>query len=145
MSGIHISTRSLKLRLLDKLESIGMSKIITQIDAFEMGSRLRMARNASQLTQDVAAHKLNIARTTLLAIEKGVRLIRLDELRQFAELYEQPINRLLQPKPINIDLIGRFRRQGVSPEIDTEGNKNPSAIDKIFRNFRGNRTRVERQ
>ena len=108
-----------------------MSKIITQIDAFEMGNRLRMARNASQLTQDEAAHKLNLARTTLLAIEKGVRLIRLDELRQFAKLYEQPINRLLQPNPINIDLIGRFRRQGVSPEIDTEGNKTLQLLTKF--------------
>ena len=44
-----------------------------------MGERLRTARFGVNMTQDAAAASLGMARTTLVAIEKGQRPVRPDE------------------------------------------------------------------
>jgi Zn-dependent peptidase ImmA (M78 family)/DNA-binding XRE family transcriptional regulator len=75
----------------------------------ELGERLRAARVRAGLTQDAAASKLDVARTTLVAIEKGQRKVRPDELRALAGLYRQSINTLLRPTAVAVDLVPRFR------------------------------------
>ena len=52
-----------------------------------MGSRLRQARKAVGLTQAHVADGLGMARTTLVAIEKGERPVRPDELADLQALY----------------------------------------------------------
>lgn len=76
----------------------------------ELGERLKQARSGAGLTQDAAASELNIARTTLTAIEKGQRRVRSDELLALANLYKVAVNRLISPDAVHVDLIGRFRR-----------------------------------
>ncbi|MEQ1708954.1 MAG: XRE family transcriptional regulator [Terricaulis sp.] len=76
----------------------------------EVGERLRIARETAKFTQAKAAAALEIARTTLLAIEQGQRRPRLDELQQLAGLYGTSVNALLRRESVHVDLIPRFRK-----------------------------------
>ena len=81
--------------------------------------RLRSARRANGLTQQDAADRLEIARTTVVAIEKGDRPIRPDELVAFARLYKRPVNELLRQAPVPVDFVAQFRLSP-SPDINVE-------------------------
>ena len=74
------------------------------------GDRLRSARGNANFTQQEAAHKIGIARTTLVAIEKGQRRIRIDELRGLAKLYGVSVNSLLRQEAVHVELAPRFRK-----------------------------------
>jgi len=76
----------------------------------ELGERLRGARSGANLTQDAAAASLGMARTTLVAIEKGQRSVRPEELMAFARLYGVSAGKLTSPDAIHVDLTAKFRR-----------------------------------
>jgi Zn-dependent peptidase ImmA (M78 family)/DNA-binding XRE family transcriptional regulator len=76
----------------------------------ELGERLRGARSGANLTQDAAAASLGMARTTLVAIEKGQRSVRPEELLAFARLYGVSVGKLTSPDAIHVDLSAKFRR-----------------------------------
>jgi Zn-dependent peptidase ImmA (M78 family)/DNA-binding XRE family transcriptional regulator len=76
----------------------------------ELGERLRGARSGANLTQDAAAAALGMARTTLIAIEKGQRSVRAEELLAFAQLYGVSVGKLTAPDAIHVDLSAKFRR-----------------------------------
>ena len=76
----------------------------------DVGGRLRCARDNAKFTQQEAADAMDIARTTLVAIEKGQRRARIDELRHLAELYGLSVNALLRQEAIHVDLVSRFRK-----------------------------------
>ncbi len=76
----------------------------------DLGERLRMARSGVNLTQDAAAASLGIARTTLVAIEKGQRPVRPDELLAFSRLYGVSVGKLTSPDAVHVDLAAKFRR-----------------------------------
>jgi Zn-dependent peptidase ImmA (M78 family)/transcriptional regulator with XRE-family HTH domain len=78
-------------------------------DPRELGERLRAARAKAGLTQETAADRLQLARTTLIALEKGQRRVREDELRAMAKAYGASVNSLLRPDAIHTDLLPRFR------------------------------------
>lgn len=67
------------------------------IDPRDLGARLRAARNARGLTQQEAADALGLARTTMVAIEKGDRHLKSGELIRLARLYGRKLNTLLRP------------------------------------------------
>jgi Zn-dependent peptidase ImmA (M78 family)/DNA-binding XRE family transcriptional regulator len=71
--------------------------------------RLRAARRARGLTQQDVAERVGLARTTIVAIEKGERPIRPQELVEFARLYDRPVNELLRPSPVPEDFVAQFR------------------------------------
>jgi Zn-dependent peptidase ImmA (M78 family)/transcriptional regulator with XRE-family HTH domain len=71
--------------------------------------RLRAARRARGLTQQEVAERLGMARTTVVAIEKGERPLRPQELAGLARLYERPVNELLRPAPVPEDFVAQFR------------------------------------
>lgn len=79
-----------------------------------VGERLRIAREAANLTQADAANALEIARTTLVAIEKGQRKVRLSELRKLALLYRTTVNGLLREEAVHVELAPRFRKLPLS-------------------------------
>ena len=70
--------------------------------AADLGERRRAARSGANLTQDAAAAALGIARTTLLAIEKGHRPVRPEELLALARLYGVSAGRLTSPDAIQM-------------------------------------------
>jgi Zn-dependent peptidase ImmA (M78 family)/DNA-binding XRE family transcriptional regulator len=78
--------------------------------AVDLGERLRAARSGANLTQDAVATALGMARTTLVAVEKGQRLVKPEELVAFARLYGVSAGRLASPDAIHVDLAAKFRR-----------------------------------
>ncbi len=86
----------------------------------DIGNRLRLARETKGLTQEGAASKLGLARTTLVAIEAGQRVVRPAELVAFASLYGTSVNALARRSAVHIELKPEFRRgkEGVTDDPD---------------------------
>ena len=83
---------------------------LDSIHPADVGERLRIARENADVTQKEAAETIDIARTTLVAIEQGQRRIRIDELQQLAKLYGTSVNALLRQEAVHVDLAPRFRK-----------------------------------
>ena len=81
-----------------------------EIDSVDVGRRLRIARETAGMTQADAATTINVARTTLVAIEKGQRAVRTAELLPLARLYGTSVNSLLRHESVYVDLVPRFRK-----------------------------------
>lgn len=77
-----------------------------------LGDLLRQARESAKITQVAAAAALDVARTTLVAMEQGQRRPRVDELQKLAILYGLSLNELLRQDGIRVDLRPRFRHTG---------------------------------
>ena len=80
------------------------------LDPVEVGRRLRIARETAGMTQAYAAASIDVARTTLVAMEKGQRAVRTTELLPLAKLYETSVNALLRRESVYVDLVPRFRK-----------------------------------
>jgi Zn-dependent peptidase ImmA (M78 family)/transcriptional regulator with XRE-family HTH domain len=90
---------------------------LEQVPSAEVGERLRIAREAAGIKQADAASAIEVARTTLVAIEQGQRRIRMSELQQLAKLYRTSVNAVLRQEAVQVDLAPRFRKlAGTSDE-----------------------------
>lgn len=87
-----------------------MSEHDEQLTPMEIGERLRLAREQANKTQAEAALAIDVARTTLVAIEQGQRRARMSELQRLAKLYKTSVNALLRREAIYVDLTPRFRK-----------------------------------
>ena len=94
---------------------------LDQVNPADLGERLRLAREASGFSQANAAASIKIARTTLVAIEKGERRVRMGELKQLARLYGKSVNAILRQEAIQVDLAPRFRKLINSSDAAAEG------------------------
>ena len=94
--------------------------VLESVSPTDAGERLRIARGNANLTQQEAADKIGIARTTLVAIEKGLRRIRINELRGLARLYDVSVNSLLRQEAVHVELVPRFRKllEAVDSAVD---------------------------
>lgn len=97
-----------------------MSTILNSFPPDDLGERLRLAREDRKMTQAVAASEAGMARTTLVAIEKGQRRVRLDELQNLTGIYRTTINELLRQAPIQINLLPQFRKVSESEDATIE-------------------------
>lgn len=97
-----------------------MSTIFDSFPPEDLGERLRLAREDRKLTQAVAASEAGMARTTLVAIEKGQRRVRLDELQNLTGIYRTTINELLRQEPIKINLLPQFRKVSESEDATVD-------------------------
>ena len=97
-----------------------MSTILDSFPPEDLGERLRLAREDRKMTQAVAASAAGMARTTLVAIEKGQRHVRLDELQNLTGIYRTTINELLRQEPIQINLLPQFRKVSESEDATVE-------------------------
>lgn len=86
-----------------------MNTEVHQLGPLELGERLKIARETASIKQEDAAKAADIARTTLVAIEKGQRPVRFDELQTLGRLYGVSINALLRREAVHVDLVPRFR------------------------------------
>jgi Zn-dependent peptidase ImmA (M78 family)/transcriptional regulator with XRE-family HTH domain len=95
---------------------------MASIDPEAIGERLMLARRASGMTQQQVADALSIARTTITAIEGGVRRPRPQELVRLAELFRRPVSDLLRaatrPGPISFDVF--FRSTGTKVDLERD-------------------------
>jgi Zn-dependent peptidase ImmA (M78 family)/DNA-binding XRE family transcriptional regulator len=83
---------------------------LEQIAPAEVGERLRIARDAANMTQAAAAQAIDVARTTIVAIEQGQRRVRINELQKLAKAYRTSVNALLRREAVHVDLAPRFRK-----------------------------------
>ena len=83
---------------------------LEQMSPAETGERLRVAREAADVTQAAAAQEIGVARTTVVAIEQGERRVRMNELQKLAKLYGSSVNALLRQEAVHVDLAPRFRK-----------------------------------
>ena len=81
-----------------------------EIDSVDVGRRLRIVRETAGLTQSDAAATINVARTTLVAIEKGQRTVRTAELLPLVRLYGTSVNSLLRHESVYVYLVPQFRK-----------------------------------
>lgn len=81
-----------------------------KIPSAEVGERLRIAREHAKITQADAASAIEVARTTLVAIEQGQRRVRTNELQRLSRLYGTTVNALMREEAVHVDLTPRFRR-----------------------------------
>jgi Zn-dependent peptidase ImmA (M78 family)/transcriptional regulator with XRE-family HTH domain len=77
-----------------------------RVDPYVLAERLSAARKAAKITQEFAADHLGMSRPTFIAMEKGTRRPRPDELVKLSKLYKEPLNRLLRDdkKPTSASL-----------------------------------------
>lgn len=97
-----------------------MTKPNYELSPIELGERLKTARETANMTQDAAAKAVGIARTTLVAIEKGQRNTRLDEIQALSRCYGISANMLLRKEAVHVDLVPRFRSLPETNEVGIE-------------------------
>jgi len=92
-----------------------------EIESSELGARLQAARKAARIKQEDAALAINVARTTITAIEKGDRRVQASELVVLAQLYGKSLNELVRAgvssKPFAVQL--RASLPANSPALET--------------------------
>ena len=82
------------------------------IDPVLLGKRLAEARKARGITQEDAAAKISCSRPTFIAIEKGTRLPKSEELVKLADLYGRSVHTLVRPAEsgkVSFELPPHFR------------------------------------
>ncbi len=95
--------------------------ILQSIDRRELGRRLQEARKARGRTQQDAAERLGVARTTITAIEKGERRIQPTELMQLAAFYGRTVGELLRRgEPTEAFAVQLRAPLAAGVQVDTE-------------------------
>jgi len=84
--------------------------ILEEMSPEHVGERLRIAREKANFTQEDAAQEIDVARTTLVAIEQGHRRARIGEVQRLAKAYGTSVNALLREEAVHVDLVPRFRK-----------------------------------
>lgn len=87
-----------------------MNEFVEKLSDAEIGERLRVARESAKVTQAAAAKAVELARTTIVAMEQGQRRVRLDELQKLAALYDTSANAILRREAVHLDMVPRFRK-----------------------------------
>ncbi len=97
-----------------------MNPTLEQVDPRNLGLRLQEARKATGMTQLDAATHLGMARTTVVAIEKGERKVTPHELLQFASLYRRSVSDLASKRVVAESLVPQFRasQKVIDPSFD---------------------------
>ncbi len=75
------------------------TNILETIDMRELGKELQQARTKRGLTQEGAATIIDVARTTIIAIEKGDRRIKAEELIKLAHAYGRQVSDFVRSRP----------------------------------------------
>lgn len=84
--------------------------VLDHLSDQELGQRLRIARESAKLRQEDAAERLGMSRTTVVAVEKGDRRARFEEVRAFMQLYGTSVNALVRDEAVHVDLTPKFRK-----------------------------------
>ena len=79
------------------------------LDPVVLGSRLQEARKARRLTQQEVADKIGVARTTIVAMEKGERRVQPAEIVRLAALFGRDVHDLIKQRPVLEGFTTLFR------------------------------------
>lgn len=97
-----------------------ISDVLDTIDLRTLGLELQAARKRKGLRQEDAAKVINVARTTLTAIEKGERKITAAELVKLATAYECQVSDLVRPRPMVQPSVEQYRGPAQLTDEDRE-------------------------
>ena len=110
-------------------------------DPRTLGQRLADARKSRGVTQEDAAERLGCSRPTLIAIEKGTRTAKPDEILALASYYGRSVHELVRPDEPDIDLQPHLR--AVAQKMKADDGELGMAIEELQRFARDYR-RLER-
>ena len=85
---------------------------LDHLDPKVLGQRLTDARKARDVTQEAAAKHLGCSRPTLIAVEKGLRSPKPEEIVALASLYGRKVHELVRPGEPLADLQPHLRAVG---------------------------------
>ncbi|VXD22022.1 Transcriptional regulator [Planktothrix serta PCC 8927] len=103
------------------------ANILDKIDLRQLGERLQQARKKCGMTQADAAQIINAARTTIVAIEKGERRLKPNELIKLARAYGQAVSNFVRQSPIIEPFEVQFRAAYRRSETE-EAQINPAIL-----------------
>ncbi len=103
----------------------------SQLSPAHVGSRLRNARVAAGMTQSEAASRVGLARTTLIAVEKGERRARTRELQGLAQAYGTTVNTILRREAAFVEFTPRFRKFASS--ADSHSSEAAELLERLVR------------
>lgn len=85
------------------------TNILDNIDRLKLGAMLQQARKKCGMTQADAAKVIDAARTTIVAIEKGERRLKSNELIKLARAYGRAVSDFVRPTPVVESFQVQFR------------------------------------
>lgn len=92
--------------------------VLETIDTKVLGRELQQARVRRGITQEQAAKIIDVARTTIVAIEQGNRRIRAGELIKLAQAYGLSVSDFVRPRPVLEMAEPQFRGPWLKTEED---------------------------
>lgn len=104
---------------------------LDHLDPKILGQRLADARKARGVTQEDAAKHLGCSRPTFIAIEKGTRPLKPEEIVSLAELYGRKVNEIVRPGEPLADLQPHLR--AVAQEMKANETEVAQAISALQR------------
>lgn len=96
------------------------ARTLESIDMRRLGRALKLAREKRNLKQEEAAQLINVGRTTMVAIEKGERRIKADELVRLAQAYGKQVSDFMRPRPEIEPFQVRYRGPNKAKAEDQE-------------------------
>lgn len=85
------------------------TNILDNIDLRTLGELLQQARKKCGMTQSDAANIIDVARTTIVAIEKGERRLKATELIKLARAYGRSVSDFVRSRPVIQPFEMQFR------------------------------------
>jgi Zn-dependent peptidase ImmA (M78 family)/DNA-binding XRE family transcriptional regulator len=112
------------------------TNILDNIDLRHLGELLQQARKKCGMTQADAAKVLDAARTTIVAIEKGERRLKPNELIKLARVYGRAISDFVRPSPVIEPFAVQFRAAYQrSEQEETRIDKIIQRLEELCRNY----------
>lgn len=110
---------------------------LEQIDPKVIGLRLAEARKARGVTQEDAATQLGCSRPTLIAIEKGTRQPKGEEIVLLAKLYGRKVSDIVRPGEPLADLQPHLRAVAQQMKVeDSEVAEGIAALQRFAEDYR---------
>ncbi len=85
------------------------NNVLNKINLNQLGERLQQARKQCGMTQAEAAKIIKVARTTIVAIEKGERRLKSSELIKLARAYGRNVSDFVKETPVAESFDVQFR------------------------------------
>lgn len=114
---------------------------LDHLDPKILGQRFTDARKASGITQDDAAKQIGCSRPTLIAIEKGSRTAKPEEIIALAKLYSKTVSEIVRPGEPLADLQPHLR--AVAQDMNAGERETAQAISALQK-FAEDYNRLER-
>ena len=96
------------------------NNVLDNIDMQRLGELLQQARNKCGMTQADAAQVIDVARTTMVAIEKGERRLKPTELIKLARAYGRAVSDFVRQRPVIQPFKVQFREAYRRNEVEEQ-------------------------